>query len=88
MPLGPGAQRFEELLAKTTSAPPEVTIDPREDVAALQYTGGTTGISKAAMLTHFNLLANVQQCRAWNPSGGPPGSERILTVIPLFHSTA
>jgi long-chain acyl-CoA synthetase len=37
-------------------------------------------------LTHFNLLANVQQCRAWNPSGGPAGSERILSVIPLFHS--
>jgi long-chain acyl-CoA synthetase len=38
------------------------------------------------MLTHFNLLANVQQARAWNPIGGPPGSERILTVIPLFHA--
>jgi long-chain acyl-CoA synthetase len=86
VPLGPTAQDFEDVLAKTTGAPPEVTINPREDVAALQYTGGTTGVSKAAMLTHFNLLANIQQCRAWNPSGGPPGSERILTVIPLFHS--
>jgi long-chain acyl-CoA synthetase len=86
VPLGPEAQRFEELLAQTTAAPPSVTIDPREDVAALQYTGGTTGVSKAAMLTHFNLLANVQQARAWNPVGGPPGSERILTVIPLFHA--
>jgi long-chain acyl-CoA synthetase len=86
VPLGPGAQRFEEVLAGVSSVPPEVTIDPRQDVAAFQYTGGTTGVSKAAMLTHFNLLANVQQCRAWNPGGGPPGSERILTVIPLFHS--
>jgi long-chain acyl-CoA synthetase len=86
VPLGPGALRFEEVVANASDAPPEVTIDPREDVAALQYTGGTTGISKAAMLTHFNLLANVQQCRAWNPSAGPPGSERILSVIPLFHS--
>src|SRR5712691_1281743 len=86
VPLGPEAQRFEELLAQTTTAPPSVTIDPREDVAALQYTGGTTGVSKAAMLTHFNLLANVQQARAWNPVGGPTGSERILTVIPLFHA--
>jgi long-chain acyl-CoA synthetase len=84
--LGPEAQRFEELLARTTTAPPSVTIDPRADVAALQYTGGTTGVSKAAMLTHFNLLANVQQARAWNPIGGPPGTERILTVIPLFHA--
>ncbi|MGI9149479.1 MAG: long-chain-fatty-acid--CoA ligase [Chloroflexota bacterium] len=86
VPLGAGAQGFEELLANTSGAPPEVRIDPREDVAALQYTGGTTGVSKAAMLTHFNLLANVQQVQAWNPSIGPPGTERILTVIPLFHS--
>ncbi len=86
VPLGPEAQRLEPLLAQTTAAPPDVTIDPREDVAALQYTGGTTGVSKAVMLTHFNLLANVQQARAWNPIGGPPGSERILTVIPLFHA--
>src|SRR5260370_37218249 len=84
--LGPEAQRVEELLARTTTAPPSIAIDPRTDVAALQYTGGTTGVSKAAMLTHFNLLANVQQARAWNPVGGPPGSERILTVIPLFHA--
>jgi long-chain acyl-CoA synthetase len=86
VPLGAEAQRFEPLLAQTTAAPPDVSIDPREDVAALQYTGGTTGVSKAVMLTHFNLLANVQQARAWNPIGGPPGSERILTVIPLFHA--
>jgi long-chain acyl-CoA synthetase len=86
VPLEPAHQRFEDVLRNTESAPPEITIDPRKDVAALQYTGGTTGISKAAMLTHFNLLANVQQCRAWNPSGGPAGSERILSVIPLFHS--
>ncbi|HEV7666534.1 MAG TPA: long-chain fatty acid--CoA ligase [Chloroflexota bacterium] len=86
VPLGPAAQRFEDVLAKTTAAPPVVSINPREDVAALQYTGGTTGVSKAAMLTHFNLVANVQQIRAWNPSGGPPGTERMLTVIPLFHA--
>ncbi len=84
--LGPESQRFEPLLAQTTAAPPSVTINPRADIAALQYTGGTTGVSKAVMLTHFNLLANVQQARAWNPSGGPPGSDRILTVIPLFHA--
>lgn len=84
--LGPQARRFEELMATTSQPPPSITIEPREDVAAFQYTGGTTGVSKAAMLTHFNLVANVQQVRAWNPIGGPPGSERILTVIPLFHA--
>ncbi|GAC1325150.1 MAG: long-chain fatty acid--CoA ligase [Chloroflexota bacterium] len=82
---GPEAQSFEVVLAAALPTAPEVTIAPREDVAALQYTGGTTGISKAAMLTHFNLVANVKQVLAWNPTGGPPGSERILTVIPLFH---
>jgi long-chain acyl-CoA synthetase len=86
VPLGPEAQRFEQLLASTTGPPPRVAIDPREDVAALQYTGGTTGVAKGAMLTHFNLLANVQQARAWNPGGGPPGTERILTVVPMFHA--
>ncbi|MDQ6670897.1 MAG: long-chain fatty acid--CoA ligase [Chloroflexota bacterium] len=85
-PLGPGAQRLEDVVANTTSAPPAVSIDPHQDVAVLQYTGGTTGISKAAMLTHFNLVANVQQSQAWNPGAGLPGSERILTVIPLFHA--
>jgi long-chain acyl-CoA synthetase len=86
VPLSAPAQRFEEVLARTTSSPPSITIDPHADVAALQYTGGTTGVSKAAMLTHFNLVANVEQIRAWNSNGGSPGSERILTVIPLFHS--
>jgi long-chain acyl-CoA synthetase len=86
VPLGPEASSFEEVLAKTTGAPPDIQINPREDVAALQYTGGTTGVSKAAMLTHFNLLANVQQIQAWNSGGSEPGSERVLTVIPLFHA--
>jgi long-chain acyl-CoA synthetase len=86
VPLRAGAHQFQRLLAETTGAPPDVSIDPRADVAALQYTGGTTGISKAAMLTHFNLLANVRQAQAWNPGSGPPGTERILTVVPLFHA--
>src|SRR5579859_769572 len=84
--LGPETKRFEELLAAATTAPPTVRIEPREDVAALQYTGGTTGVSEAAMLTHFNLLANIQQIRAWNPAVGAPGTERILTMIPRFHA--
>src|SRR5579859_3789628 len=61
VPLDAGARQFERLLAETTGPPPDVSIEPRADVAALQYTGGTTGTSKAAMLTHFNLLANVRQ---------------------------
>jgi long-chain acyl-CoA synthetase len=62
-----------------------VQIDPERDVAALVYTGGTTGVSKGAMLTHYNLFAAVLQCVLW---GGPlsnRGSERFLVVIPYFH---
>lgn len=83
---GANAQSFEDTLRQASGAVPGVTIAPREDVAVLQYTGGTTGISKAAMLTHFNLVANVKQLLVWNPIAGAPGTERILTVIPLFHS--
>lgn len=59
-------------------------IDPENDVAVLQFTGGTTGKSKAAMLTHRNLLANVHQCRDWF-YGAEEGKEIFLAVIPFFH---
>jgi long-chain acyl-CoA synthetase len=67
------------------------TTDPRVDVAAedlalLQYTGGTTGIAKGAMLTHRNLLANTLQVRAWFQNlANPDGSDVVLCVLPLFH---
>jgi long-chain acyl-CoA synthetase len=54
------------------------------DLAALQYTGGTTGVSKGAMLTHANLSAQVQQLRAWLPSI-EPGKEVFLCALPFFH---
>jgi long-chain acyl-CoA synthetase len=59
-------------------------IDPRRDIAVLQYTGGTTGIPKGAMLTHFNLVANAIQCRLWM-SGLGSGHEKVLAVLPFFH---
>ncbi|HJQ29148.1 MAG TPA: long-chain fatty acid--CoA ligase [Rubrobacter sp.] len=59
--LDPGHRSFGDFLASDADPAPEVEIDPPEDVAALQYTGGTTGVSKGAMLTHRNLVANVQQ---------------------------
>ena len=55
-----------------------------DDIAALQYTGGTTGIPKGAVLTHANLYANAHQCLKWFP-GVVPGGERMLVVLPLFH---
>jgi long-chain acyl-CoA synthetase len=57
----------------------------RESLAALQYTGGTTGVSKGAMLSHGNLLANMQQMLAVAGSHIRPGKETILTALPLYH---
>ena len=62
--------------------PPD--LDPREDIAVLQYTGGTTGVSKGAMLTHANLHANVHQALMWSPDL-EPGKERMMGVLPFFH---
>jgi long-chain acyl-CoA synthetase len=61
-----------------------VTIDPKTDIAVFQYTGGTTGAPKAAMLTHANLSVNVMQSRLIFP-GAIAGSERMLAVLPFFH---
>ena len=62
--------------------PPE--IDPREDIAVFQYTGGTTGVPKGAMLSHANLHANIHQALQWNPTL-EPGRERMMGVLPFFH---
>ncbi|MDB3953868.1 long-chain fatty acid--CoA ligase [Alphaproteobacteria bacterium] len=62
-------------------------VDPVKDIAVLQYTGGTTGLPKGAMLTHANVLANAQQIKHWM-TGIDGGDESVLGVIPLFHSFA
>ena len=66
------------------AAPPSVEI-AGDDLAALQYTGGTTGLAKGAMLTHRNLLANAMQTRYWTPKA-VEGKELSLCVAPFFHS--
>ena len=81
--LGPEARSFEEALG-AAGDPPPVEVGAR-DVAVLQYTGGTTGVSKGAMLTHFNLLANILQCQAFNPELPRGADFRMLGVLPLFH---
>ena len=62
----------------------DVPLD-HADLAFLQYTGGTTGVSKGAMLTHGNLVANLQQASAWLGSGFKPGAEIVVTALPLYH---
>lgn len=64
--------------------PADVEINPREDIAVLQYTGGTTGIPKAAMLTHSNLVVNATQSRLWFTMA-KEGEEVLLGVLPFFH---
>ncbi|WP_430511736.1 long-chain-fatty-acid--CoA ligase [Pannonibacter phragmitetus] len=66
------------------ASPVPVAIDPAEDVAVLQYTGGTTGVPKGAMLTHANLSANIEQMKDIFHAA-EKGKERMLCVIPFFH---
>ncbi|PWC41726.1 long-chain fatty acid--CoA ligase [Azospirillum sp. TSO22-1] len=70
-------------LIDNDGAPAPVDIDPAEDVAVLQYTGGTTGVPKGATLTHANVSVNAAQVTYW--LAGPPGEDRVLGVLPLFH---
>jgi long-chain acyl-CoA synthetase len=69
---------------RTPGSAPLAKSDPATTVAVLQYTGGTTGTPKAAMLTHHNLVANVVQMNAWNTTR-VEGGEVILAAIPFFH---
>ena len=56
-----------------------------DDIAFLQYTGGTTGVSKGAMLTHGNIVANLQQVSAWIGTGLKEGGELVITALPMYH---
>jgi len=76
---------WKELMRGSYPAQPPVEVDAKNDLAGLIYTGGTTGLSKGAMLTHHNLLSNVIQGASWFPSL-VDGREAIMCVIPFFHS--
>jgi long-chain acyl-CoA synthetase len=82
VPYGESVHSFKSLVKNSPGHPPgpEVAMD---GLAVLQYTGGTTGIAKGAMLTHRNLMANVMQIMVWCPLKA--GQERILCVAPFFH---
>ena len=88
-PMGPqefqfgGEPTWEDLVRETAPNPPEVSITS-DELAMLQYTGGTTGFPKGAMLTHRNIIANCSQFRAWLV-GTRPGEEVVLAALPFFH---
>src|SRR5919201_2925475 len=76
-----GATPFESLLAPDAE-PPQVRINPREDLVVLPYSSGTTGLSKGVMLTHHNLVANLCQ---FGSLGHYQPDDRIVAVLPFFH---
>ena len=82
----PGSVSFASALSQGNQhawSPADLTHD---DIAFLQYTGGTTGVPKGAMLTHGNIVANLQQSHAWlTPALDPNRQETIVTALPLYH---
>ncbi|MEG9195414.1 MAG: long-chain fatty acid--CoA ligase [Candidatus Methanoglobus sp.] len=73
---------FDEVI-KAEKAEKYAEIDPKNDVAMFQYTGGTTGFPKAVMLTHYNLVANAYQVREWDPKASP--NDTGIGLLPVFH---
>jgi long-chain acyl-CoA synthetase len=86
-PVPPGAKVrwWKELMAGSYPSAPVADVDAKNDLAGLIYTGGTTGLSKGAMLTHHNLVSNVMQGAAWFPDL-QDGQEGVMCIIPFFHS--
>ena len=83
VPEGNGVYAFRKLLDVHPETPPQVAVS-FDDTAFFQYTGGTTGVPKAAMLSHFNLVANTVQVRRWMVTL-EDGKERMMGAIPFFH---
>ncbi len=85
--LDEGHHSFGDFMAIDADPAPTVEINPAEDVAALQYTGGTTGVSKGAMLTHRNLTANVQQALDLfiDDEGAFSNNQTVMGILPMFH---
>ncbi|PHS17634.1 MAG: long-chain-fatty-acid--CoA ligase [Kangiella sp.] len=81
----PKAIKYKEVMKRGA----ELTLEPVDlhhtDIAFLQYTGGTTGVAKGAVLTHKNIVANVEQSYAWLKGSVKEGKEIIITALPLYH---
>jgi long-chain acyl-CoA synthetase len=81
----PNAISFKKVLAEGKQMQFERVMLTPEDIAFLQYTGGTTGVSKGAILTHRNIVANILQAEAWFRPDFEAGNEIIITALPLYH---
>ena len=84
----PSVHQLEDLIEKYEPKPPKIEINPTEDLALLPFTGGTTGVPKGTMLTHYNITTNVIQSIQWmmKPlAAGVKGKASVLTCVPLFH---
>ena len=79
-----GTYFMKDLLATAPAKAPTVPFEAAKDTAVFQFTGGTSGLPKAAELTHRNLVANIAQINAWVPSL-KPGDEKFLLALPAFH---
>jgi long-chain acyl-CoA synthetase len=84
VPSGDGIFKFKRLVRGGSPPPPPADLSP-DDLACLQYTGGTTGLPKGAMLTHRNLVASVSQIRAFLLRGHQDAQDRAIAILPLFH---
>ena len=85
----PGAIQLRKLIDESDPNPPDVAINPKEDLAFLCFTGGSTGLPKGVMLTHFNRMANLRQGLPWmltSLEAGIRGKTSIMIPVPLFHA--
>ncbi len=81
----PGRVKFKDALRAGSGQRHKAVVCNHDDLAFLQYTGGTTGVAKGAMLTHGNMTANMQQASAWIKDAVKDGEETIITALPLYH---
>ena len=80
-----GTIQLLNLINKTKPKPFKFDTNAKEDIAVLQYTGGTTGLPKGAMLTHYNLVTNCIQLNSWTQNVIERGKDTALSTLPLFH---